>query len=172
MADRARTATDETDLGGELASAVDDAKGIAGDLKTAAVERGRDLLEGARQQATSFADQRKNDAAKSVSDIASSLRETGKTFEERPNIQALVGSAADGLEQLATGLRESSFADLYGEAEAYARRSPVVVGAVAAAAGFLLARFIKSSADELSASAAATRSQTRAPAARRPMADA
>ena len=137
-------------------------KAVAGDLKTAAVDQGRQLFEGARQQATSYADARKNDAADSVSGIAASLRETGRTFGERPNIQAFVGNAADGLDQLASGLRERSFAELYGEAEAYARRSPLVVGAVAVAAGFLLARFIKSSADEMSDSSAAMRTAARA----------
>ncbi len=134
---------------GDLGNVAAEMKGAAVDLKTAAVEQGRQMFESAKSQATGFADQRKDDAAQSVSDLASSLRETGKTFGERPNIQAFVGSAADGLDQLATGLRERSFAEIYGEVEGYARRSPVMVGAVAAVAGFLLARFIKSSSDEL-----------------------
>ena len=159
MADQARKTSDEADLEAEAGTLAQEAKSVAQDLKTAAVEQGRQFFEGARQQATSYADERKNDAAASVSDIASSLRETGKTFGERPNIQAFVDSAADGLEQLADGLRERSFAELYGEAEDYARRSPVVVGAVAAAAGFLLARFIKSSADDMSESSAALRAR-------------
>lgn len=143
----------EADLGG-LAS---EAQAVAGDLKSAAFEQGRQLYEDAKQHATSYADERKNDAARSVSDIASSLRETGRGFGERPNIKAFVDNAADGLDQLASGLRERSFAELYGEAESYARRSPVLVSAVAAAAGFVLARFIKSSADELSEASAAAK---------------
>lgn len=150
----------------DLGDVADNIKDAAGDLKSAAVEQGKQLLESAREQATSFADQRKNDAAQSVSDLASSLRETGKSFDERPNIAAFVGSAADGLEQLASGLRDRSFADIYADVEDYARRSPVTVGLAAAAAGFLLARFIKSSADELAEAGAANRA-ARAAAARR-----
>lgn len=150
--DRIESKTKDPDLD-DIAQEV---KGVAGDLKTAAVEQGRHLYEAAREQATSFADQRKNDAAQSVADLASSLRETGRSFGERPNIQAFVGSAADGLDQLAGGLRDRSFADIYGDVERYARRSPATVGAVAVVAGFLLARFIKSSADGLSESHAAS----------------
>lgn len=150
---------------GDLSGVAADAKDAANDIGSAALEGGRQLFESARSQATSFADGRKNDAAQSVADIASSLRDTRNTFEDRPNIQAFIGSAADGLEQLATGLRDRSFADLYADVESYARRSPVMVGAVAALAGFALARFIKSSADELSEAGA--RDVARRSAARR-----
>lgn len=175
MADRARnTNVDEAtlDVQAEVGAVAAEVKSVAGDLKSAAVEHTKSLLEGAKQQATSFADERKNEAAGSVADIAASLRETGKNFGERPNIQAFVDNAADGLDQLASGLRERSFAELYGDAEAYARRSPVVVGAVAVAAGFLLARFIKASADDLSQTSAAARSAGQARRARAAKADA
>lgn len=139
---------------------VREVKGAAEDLKSAAAEHGRNLLETAKAGATTFADQRKNDAAKSVSDIASSLRGTGQSFEDRPNIKAFVDSAADGLETFADGLKQRSFADIYGDIEDYARRSPLTVGAVAVAAGFLLARFIKSSSDDLSDQAELSRSRS------------
>ena len=146
---------------------VEDVKGAAADLKTAAVQQGRALYETAREQATGFADQRKNDAAQSVSDLASSLRETGRSFDERPSIQAFVGGAADGLEQLATTIRDRSFAEIYGEVETYARRQPLAFAAVAATAGFFLARFIKASADDLSKASAASGRAKRDASARR-----
>lgn len=162
MAEAAREIKGETAQAGPGFEAVPSGPaGVAEDLRAAALDQGRRLLDDAKRQATSYADDRKNEAARSVSDIAASLRETGRSFEDRPNIRAFVGNAADGLDQLAEGLRERSFAELYGEAEAYARRSPVVVGAVAVVAGFLLARFIKSSADELSESSAAARAEIR-----------
>lgn len=153
--------------GAPLADIAGELKNSAGEMKSAAVEHGRQIYESAKDQATGFVDQRKNDAAQSVADLASSLRETGKSFEERPNIQAFVGSAADGLEQLASGLKERSFTDIYADVEAYARRSPATVGAVAVVAGFLLARFIKSSADGMSDSHAAARASRETPGRRR-----
>lgn len=122
---------------------------IATDIAGTAAEKGRVLLDSAKGQAVSFADQRKDSAAQSIADIASSLRDTGGGFEDRPNLKAFVGSAADGLEQLSTSLKDRSFADIYGDIESYARRQPVVFGAAAAFAGFLVARFIKSSAEDL-----------------------
>lgn len=159
MADTARDARgdrDEAHVSPSMRAAADE-------LKDAAWEQGRTMFDGARRQAASYADDRKNEAAESVSGLAASLRETGQSFGERPNLRSFVDGAADGLEQLADGLRERSFTELYGEAEAYARRSPLVVGAVAAAAGFLLARFIKSSADDLSEAAARADDEARAP---------
>jgi hypothetical protein len=155
----------------KAAAARDDALGLAGaatDLAGAALDQGRQILGTAREQATGFADRQKDQAAQSVADLATSLRGTGDTFEGRPNIQAFVGSAADGLEALADSIRERSFIELYGEAERFARERPVAVGAGAVVAGFLLARFIKSSAEGLSA--ATSRAAAAAPAGPRPRA--
>lgn len=158
---------------GDLKSGVKDLKadateltGLASDIASTAVSHGKQLLETARGQATGFIDQRKNETAQSISDLASSLRDSGKTFEDRPNILAFMGSAADGLEQLAGGIRDRSFAEIYAEAEDFARRKPLVLGAATIAAGFLLARFIKSSADELAETASRT-AGTRAATARK-----
>ena len=145
---------------GDLGQATSEIKNAASDLTGAAVEQGKQFYESAKAQATSYVDERKNAAAQSVSDLAASLRSTGDTFGERPNIKAFVGSAAEGLEQLATGIQDRSFAELYEEAEPYARRSPVTLGAPAALAGFLLARFIKSSAAEASQASYAARSRS------------
>ncbi len=137
---------------GDLKSIASD---VASEIANTATEQGRGLLQAARGSATSFVDQRKDSAAQSIADLASSLRETGGGFEEQPSLKAFVGTAADGLEQLATGLRERSFGDIYGDVEAMARRQPVTFAAGAAVAGFLLARFIKSSAEEMSVNNAA-----------------
>lgn len=148
---------------GDLKAGVKDLKsdateltGLASDIASTAVNHGKQILDAARGQATGFLDQRKNDTAQSISDLASSLRDSGKTFEDRPNILSFMGSAADGLEQLADGIRDRSFAEIYADAEDFARRKPLVLGAATIAAGFLLARFIKSSADELAHTASRT----------------
>lgn len=154
--------------GVQSTSSAGEVSGGVGEIKDAALKHGKSLIEGAKQQATSFVDRHKDDAAQTVSDLASSLRESGKGFKERPNIQAFVHTAADGLEQLATGLRDRSFAELYGEAEGYARRSPLIVGAAALAAGFVLARFIKSSSDGMQEAAAKSRAARAAQAKRSP----
>jgi hypothetical protein len=67
-----------------------------------------------------------------------------------------------GLDQLADGIRDRSFAEIYSDVESFARLQPVTVAAGAVLAGFLLARFIKSSADELAEASHAARAQAAA----------
>ncbi|RDI59358.1 hypothetical protein [Microvirga subterranea] len=119
------------------------------DMAGAAVERGRHFIDAARDQASDYAERRKDDIAQSVADFATSLRESTSSFEERPNIRAVVDSAAEGLETLAGTIRERSFADIFNDFEDMARRRPATVAAVSAAIGFVAARFIKSTAEDL-----------------------
>jgi ABC-type transporter Mla subunit MlaD len=114
-----------------------------------AVERGRQFIDTARTQATDYVDRRKNDAAQSVTELATSLREATRAFEDRPNIRAFAESAADGLDQLADTIRARSFAEIFDELEMMVRRRPLAVGAASMVAGFLVARIIKSSAEGL-----------------------
>ncbi len=111
-----------------------------------AMERGRSFAAAARTHALSYAEDRKSEAARSVGDLAGSLRDTGKTFDDRPNLKAFFESAANGLDDLAGQIETRSMADFYQEAETFARRSPAVVAAATFAAGFLLARFVKAGA--------------------------
>jgi hypothetical protein len=119
------------------------------DLAGVAVQRGRQFVDTARHQATDYVDRRKNDAAQSVADLAGALREAMRSFEDRPNIRAFADNAADGLDQLAGTIRQRSFAEIFDEMESVMRRRPLAAGAVTFAAGFVLARFIKSSAEGL-----------------------
>lgn len=115
------------------------------DIADVAVERGRGFAAAARVHAMDYAEGRKGDAARSVADLADTLRNSGKTFDDRPNIRAFFASAADGLDDLAGTIERRSFADFYDDAERYARRSPVAVAVATFAAGFLLSRFVKAS---------------------------
>jgi ElaB/YqjD/DUF883 family membrane-anchored ribosome-binding protein len=127
----------------------DDLKSDVGDIAGAAVERGRTFVYAAREQATDYADKRKGDVAQSVSDFASSLRESTSTFEDRPNIKAVVDSAAEGLDHLADSIRDRSYGEIFTDVEDIMRQRPAAVVAVSVALGFLAARFIKSTASDL-----------------------
>ncbi|WP_246696792.1 hypothetical protein [Methylobacterium planeticum] len=120
-------------------------KGDVEDIADVAVERGRGLMDAARAQAQDYVERRKGDAAQSVSDLARTLRDSSRTFDDRPNIKAFFDSAAEGLEQLGGSIEARSFTDFYEEAEAFARRAPVAVAVGTFVAGFIAARFIKSS---------------------------
>lgn len=127
----------------------DTLKNDMGDMAGVAAQRGRQFLDSAREQATTYVDRRKDNVAQSVSDLAHSLRESTSSFQDRPNIQAFVDSAAEGLDQLAETIRERSFAEIFNDMEDVVRQRPAVVAAVTLMAGFLAARFIKASAEGL-----------------------
>ncbi len=127
----------------------DDLKEDVGDIAGAAVERGRTFIYAAREQATDYADKRKGDVAQSVADFAHSLRESTATFEDRPNIKAVVDSAAEGLDNLAGTIRDRSYGEIFSDVEEIMRQRPAAVVAVSVALGFLTARFIKSTAADL-----------------------
>lgn len=124
-------------------------RGDVGEMAGVAVERGRHFIESARDQATDYVDRRKDDIAQSVADFATSLRESTRSFDERPNIRAVVDSAAEGLEHLADSIRDRTFADFFNDFEEVARRRPAAVAAVSVAVGFLAARFLKSTAEDM-----------------------
>jgi hypothetical protein len=124
-----------------------DWKALKGDVEgiaDVAVERGRGFVDAARAHATDYVDQRKSDAARSVTDLARSVRDSSKTFDDRPNIRAFFDSAAEGLEQLGSSIEQRSFSEFYEDAEAFARRAPVAVAVATFFTGFVVARFIKS----------------------------
>jgi hypothetical protein len=127
----------------------DTLKSDVGDIAGAAVERGRHFLDSAREQASDYADRRKDNVAQSVSDFATSLRESTRSFDDRPNIRAFVDSAAEGLDQFADSIRERTVSELFNDVEDIVRERPAIVAAVTVAIGFLTARFIKSSAEGL-----------------------
>ena len=145
-------------------------KDDVGQIAGAAVERGKTFFDAAKSQATEYVDRRKGDAAKSVVDLAQTIRDTGKTFEDRPNIRVFVDGAADGLEQLAGTIRERSFSEIYADVEYALRRRPATVAAVTGVAGFLLSRFVKASAEGLREAEFRNRAAGRAMPQRRPAA--
>ncbi|HEX8166199.1 MAG TPA: hypothetical protein VF601_10485 [Beijerinckiaceae bacterium] len=120
-------------------------------IASTAVERGRSLLDStigsAKSQATSYVDQRKDEVAQSIADFAGSLREALSQFDDRPGIREFVDSAAGGLDQVADSIRERSFNEIFELGEDMIRRRPGTVAIATMVAGFLAARFIKSSAE-------------------------
>ena len=135
--------------GAEDVPDLNELKSEVSEIADVAVERGRQFVESARTQATDYVDRRKDDVASSVADLANSLRESTRAFEDRPNIRTFVDSAAQGLDQLADTIRSRSFADIFNEVEDVMRRRPAVIAGATTVAGFLIARFIKASADNI-----------------------
>jgi ElaB/YqjD/DUF883 family membrane-anchored ribosome-binding protein len=136
-------------------------KDDVGEMAGTAVEKGRQLLDStldsAREQATSYVDQRKDEVAQTISDFARSLRDACKEFDDRPNIRGLVDSAADGIDDFAESMRARSFNEIFDHAESMIRQRPGTVAAATVAIGFLVARFIKASGENIRAQEAGRR---------------
>lgn len=122
----------------------DDVSGIV----HAATEKTWSFVHSAKEQATHYADRRKDEAVQSISGFAQSLRETGKTLDDKPHVREFVDSAADGLEQLAINLKSQSLNDYVSKAQSHIQERPLTYATLGLVSGFILARFLKSSAEQ------------------------
>lgn len=107
------------------------------------------LAEEARQRGKSMLDQQKGNAVNQLSGLASALRQTASQCQERED-QRTTGraleQAANGLERIADALRSRDVDTLMEQAADLMRRQPAIFIGGTIAAGFLLSRFAKSSA--------------------------
>jgi hypothetical protein len=125
---------------------------VTGDARAAA--------EQVKEQAYSTADRQKDAAAQQMGGWAQALRTASDDLRNRGQEIAAgyVGQAADGLERASGTVRARDVDDLIGTVEDFARRQPVAFLGGAVAAGFGLARFMRSSADRRRSTAASARS--------------
>ncbi len=108
-------------------------------------EEGSRLTGAAADEAYRFAEGRKAAAADAIHDLAGSVRESAHAFEDRPNLQAFFDSAAEGLDGFAATVQDRTFAQLYADAEDFARKRPVAVALGAGLVGLLMTRLARSS---------------------------
>lgn len=108
-----------------------------------------DALGQARSMVRDAAEQQKHRAAEGIQEFARSLHDmAGSLDQQHRDLSArYTHAAAEQLERAARGLEQRSMGDMLGEVEHLARRQPALFIGGAFAAGFLLARFVKSSAE-------------------------
>jgi hypothetical protein len=124
----------------------DSLKDGLGDVAGAAAERGRDFVGSARDQAAGFVDERKGAVVSALTDVAKALRESGGAFGDSPGVRTLFAAAADGLEGFAHRVQDQDLGDFYEGAENFFRQRPATASIASFAAGFLLSRIVKASA--------------------------
>ena len=90
---------------------------------------------------------RSTQAGEQVSSVADAIRRTGEQLrsEGKEGPAKISEQAAERAERLGGYLRESDADRILGDAEAFARRRPWVVGAGGLVVGFLASRFLKAS---------------------------
>jgi hypothetical protein len=122
-----------------------EAAGAVEDIKA----EGAGVTEAAKDQALGFAEEQKRRGADQAEGIARAVHGAADQLQETsPEIARYVQEAASAVDGLARGLRDSSPGQLMGQMEDLARRQPVAFFGAAVLAGFALARFAKSSAEE------------------------
>lgn len=107
------------------------------------------LKEEARHRTKSLISDQKHTAAEQVGSVAGALRQTAQQLnaQGQASMARYVDWAAEGLDDLSGTLRDKDVDSLVRQAEDFARRQPAVVIGGAVAIGFLLSRFLKSSAE-------------------------
>ena len=131
---------------GEAASRLRaEAAGAAADVKAEA----SGVAEAAKERATGFADEQKRAGAEQAEGFARAVRRAADELQDgSPQLAQYVREAADSTGQLADALRNRSVGELVGGVEDFARRQPVAFFGATVLAGFAIARFAKSSADD------------------------
>lgn len=114
------------------------AKNYAGDMASRAKDKGRTMFE-----------QQKESALGQVGSVAQAIRSTANNLQGEGQDQTAryVQMIADQLESISGRLRDKDLDTLMQDAQNLARRSPGTFIAGSVVAGFLLARFFKSSSD-------------------------
>jgi hypothetical protein len=116
----------------------DEARQYANDMSHRAMEKGRSMFE-----------QQKGTAVNQADSVAHAFRNTADQLqgEGKPQVARYIGMVADQIESLGGRLREKDLDALIDDTQDLARRSPGAFFAGTVVAGFLLSRFLKSSAD-------------------------
>jgi hypothetical protein len=130
---------------GEARAVKEQAREAAAEMKAGA----RDAAEDVKEQVRSSAARQKDAAAQQIDGWAHALKSASDDLHGRGQDSAAtwVRQAAAGLERASGTVRERDVDDLIGTVEDFARRQPVTFLGGAVAAGFGLARLMKSSAD-------------------------
>ncbi len=126
---------------------VDLAQQKGGQAADQAQQKTQEIVEQARQQARSSLSEQKDRAAEGLDSVAQAVRQTGAQLrnQQQAGFAEYADRTADQIEHFSGYLRENDLEDMVHEVESFARRQPLLFLGGALAAGFLGARFLKSS---------------------------
>ncbi len=122
-----------------IAKAKDRIREEASNLRTQATGHARD-----------YATQGKDKATGAIKDVSAAMDGAAKSVDERlgENYGEYARKAAGAVASLADKIEGKDVDDMFRDAEAFVRRSPVIAIGIAAVAGFAIARLVKSGLGE------------------------
>jgi hypothetical protein len=119
------------------------------DLARRAKARVSEAAEPAKQKAKILAEDQKAAGADKLNQVAQAIDNAAGNLEgELPMTARTIREAAAGLERVSANLKNQSADDLAGTVGSFARSQPVAFFGGAVLAGFVLARFLKSSPEQ------------------------
>ena len=107
---------------------------VAGAMAAAKSPAG--LADAVRDQANSYVERRKGEAAGFIADLAMTLRNGGGALQDGSQTLSFVHTLADSLSDLSVSIDRRSLGELYRDVEVAARRNPLATVALTAAAGY------------------------------------
>ena len=146
--DNARAAADDLRQG--VKEAADAVKEESGKLREDLGAAAADQAEALKRETGEAVEGQRFEAAESIGAVASALQ-AGVDALESEGQHAIAGywrTAADGASQFADRVRDKPLGEAWHEAEDYVREQPAMGFGGAMLAGFMLARFLKSSAPD------------------------
>lgn len=144
--DKLRGAMDEAKRSADqVASEVKEAASeLAGQARAAAAE----AADRTRHKVTDYAEQQKGVAAEQIVKLSEAAHAAADHLNEAsPTMARYAHDLAGGIDRFAGVVRERSVGDLMRQASGYARREPAMFVAGTVFVGFMVARFLKSSAE-------------------------
>ncbi len=101
-----------------------------------------------REASRHYVSDQARQAAGQVHGVAEALRQTASSLEQQgqAGVSGYLGGAADGLDRLSSSMRDGDIDAVVHKTTEFARRQPALFIGGAFAAGFLMTRFLKSSA--------------------------
>lgn len=117
------------------------------DAKEQMQHKAKEMVEKARHQTTETVENKKHVVADQVGGLASILHNTADQLgeQQQESLARYAHSFAGSLDHMAGVIRDKDIGTLFGHVQDFARRQPALFIGGAVVAGFLLARFLKSS---------------------------
>ena len=144
--DKLRSAMDEAKRSADQVAS--DVKDAASDLAGQARAAASEAADRTKHKVTDYAEQQKGAAADQIGKLSEAAHAAADHLNEAsPTMARYAHDLAGGIDRFAGVVRERSVADLMRQASEYARREPAVFVAGTVFAGFVMARFLKSSAE-------------------------
>lgn len=143
------TSSGTSNMSGTMSSATDKVKESSARIAEQARQYAGDMASQLKESSRTMFDQRKETAVGQVDNVTNVIRSTASQLhgQGQDQVAHYVEMLADQLETLSTRLREKDLDTLIDDVQGVARRAPGTFFIGAVAAGFLLARFIKSSSE-------------------------